>query len=620
MRQAPPRLIRWQLRCSGVANTPSLAALLTPARLFTIPPIQLLSRGYTPAGSGRAAGTPPSERPLAQRSAAASPGEGSPRPSNSYVNAKGTEPSNTFRASATGSGTTPSQQEQTAAKAVDPDAPFSFAMRDSDRGVLDHGVSPAALDFIARAEAEYRASSDHLHSIPGGPGMPEVVAETVDEVPGAVRRTVRVAAPVGETYVPSSKAHTAVRGTTGELEYQRSVEKKFLLDERSQLNLRKERQLNELLESPMPLLGKAEEAVLMLAESFYPQSLALQPRTAETVMLIMGQASLQLRLQGRTREEEAIAGVLGGGGGNHSSVCGTSPLLLSGALALPSVPFLSEMRQLYARQKAAFAAPTPLTVEHLMTSLSAVTEPSQATFQLANRVLLDCDKYVVLPTRTTYAAYFAVCRANSAVVPFAVARMKDAVQELNISLDAPMATELLRGLSEGGYIEEAVALLARLGRVPMTTPLLNASLETLLLSRQPTACFAVYESVRRAALKPNADTFTLLLLSCEQSGQWGRVTAVLAEMQRRRVKGDAQTLNLLLKGLLTEALTTYAAQLHRTMTAKGIEVWPALEDGVRRATRKSKISGSSSSGNVPSPMVGSGKGFGKRPAADRRRQ
>lgn len=547
----------WRLVLSSSGSHRCRHALCVSSRRLTIPSVERLTGAH---GEQRRTGSGERRPSFTGGFSSSAAGDGTPLLSNAYIHVKGAKAS-------------PSTKS---------DSAFVFPLKDDERGLLDRGVSAEAKHFIAEAEAQYRASSAYLHEVPGGPGMPET-RESVDQETGALRRTTRVAAPFGEMMVPSSQSRRVVRGSVGELDYQQATKGKYLLDEHSQLRLKKERQLDELLASPMPLLEKAEEVTLLLAESLYPQGLALQPRMAETVMMLLGQASLRLRLQGRTREAPQGGPLLEGA----EETVDRRPA----AVALPSVPFFEDMRLLYARQKASFAAPTPLTVEYLMTACSAVTEPNRSVFHLANRLLLDCDKFVVLPTRTAYAAFFAVCRANNAVVPFAVARLKDAVTALHVSLDAPMATELLRGLNEGGYVEEAVALLARLEGVPLTTPLLNASLETLLLSREARSCFSAYESVRAASLKPDADTYTLLLLACEQSGDWGRVTRVLAEMQQRKVRGNAQTLNLLLKGLLVRRLTAYALQLHRTMKDKKVEVWPALEHGVealqqRKASRQ----------------------------------
>ncbi|KAK7202182.1 kinetoplast ribosomal PPR-repeat containing protein 3 [Novymonas esmeraldas] len=453
---------------------------------------------------------------------------------------------------------------------------FCFAVKNTERGLLDHGVAPDALDFIAEAEQEYQASSVYLHAVPGGAAAP--VSHThVDETTGQTVTTTRVAAPFGETYVPSSRERFASRQHVGELSRQRElVDKPFMMNELAQLNLRKERQLCELLASPMPQLAKADEVAHMLLESFYEQTLALQPRTCESVMLLFSHASFLRRLEGprTTTTTPAVDGVLPAGGAGGAAV----------PLTPHDVPFLDDMRRLYTHQKRCFVSPTSLTLEHLMTALSVVAAPSTAVFHLANRLLLDADKHVVLPTRTTYAAYFGVCHMNNAM-QFAIARYTDAVHALQLPVDAPMLTALLKGLNESGYVEEAVALLTGVQHVVVSTPLLNAALETLLLSEQALSCFSLYAAMAGSAVRPNAETFTLLLLACEKSAQWGRVTEILSDMQRRRVRGSEQTLNLLLKGLLQQRLHSFAGQLHRTMVEKRVPVWKALEEGVQPMLR-----------------------------------
>lgn len=492
----------------------------------------------------------------------------SPRLSNSYLDTQRTleEDEATARASNPASADNASTPTKT---------PFRFPVKNAERGLFDHGVTPEAKDFIAEAEADYEASSAYLHDVPGGASLPETTAYT-DENTGQQVTTQRIAAPFGATYIPSSKERFAGRGHEGELARQSALlDKPFMLDEQAQLNLKKERQLTELLDSPMPALEKAEEVAHFLLESVYPQTLALQPRTGESVMLLYSQASYLRRLEGPSRG--------GGGGGGDMAQLAAGPQAAA-TLTAQDIPFLAEMRRLYTHQKRCFVSPTPLMLEHVMTTLSVVADANTSVFHLANRLLLDADKFVVLPTRTTYTAFFKVCQVNNAMT-FALARYTDALQALQLPVDAPMLTALLKGLNESGYIEEAVALLARVEHVPVSTPLLNASLETLLLSEQALACFSLYDALNASSTKPNAETYTLLLLACEKSGQWGRVTSILSDMQRRRVRGDAQTLNLLLKGLLQERLHSFARQLYQTMQLKQVPVWPALESGVKPLLR-----------------------------------
>ncbi|KEG12247.1 hypothetical protein DQ04_01861060 [Trypanosoma grayi] len=444
---------------------------------------------------------------------------------------------------------------------------YRFALKDVERGLYDHGVTPDARAAIAEAEAQYKASADYLHAVPGGVGMPELRTDDDGSTVSCIT------APLGEEYVPSHKERYALRGHVGELGLQRKAEPKYLLSAQAELNLRKERQLRELLSSPMPLLEKASETERMLHD-FYAQRMAVSSRNVEAIAAMWAHCSLEQRLSG-----SAMPSQLAGG----SSSSDISPT----AAASDAVPFLAAMRRLYFHARQTHVAPTPLVLEYLMTTLSALTVPDSSAFHLANRLYLDADKYVVLPTRTTYAAYFTICNLHNAM-SFALARFNDAVANLHIGVDAAMATALLKGLSQNGLVEEAVALLARLQHIPLDVQFFNASLEVLLLSEQPQACFAAFDALRSCPVEPTAETYTLLLLACERSGLWGRATAILADMQRRRVKGDSKTLNLLLKGLLTERLHSYARQLYETMTAKNVEVWPALEAHMGLSTKKQK--------------------------------
>ncbi|RNF23178.1 uncharacterized protein Tco025E_02872 [Trypanosoma conorhini] len=442
-----------------------------------------------------------------------------------------------------------------------PRTSYRFAVRDEERGLYDHGLDPDARLLMAEAEAQYKASADYLHAPPGGLPPPELRLDAEGATVSCI------AAPFAEEYVPSHKERYAHRGHVGELSMQRAVERKFLLNAHAELNLRKERQLCEMMSSPMPSLQKAGE-VERLLHDFYLQRLALSPRNVEAIVALWAQCSVEERLAGRAQVPQLTSSTSAGERGVDS------------VAAVDAVPFLPAMKRLYFHARQTHVAPTPLVLECLMTTLAAVSAPDSRVFHLSNRLLLDADKYVVLPTRTTYAAFFAICSLHNAM-SFAVARFKDAVVNLHVAVDATMATALLKGFCQNGLVEEALALLARIEHVPLDVHLLNASMEVLLLSAQPQACFAAFDATQSCPLQPNAETYSLLLLACERSGLWCRATAILADMQRRRVKGDTKTLNLLLKGLLKERLHDYARQLYETMVAKKVEVWPALDSHMR---------------------------------------
>lgn len=302
-----------------------------------------------------------------------------------------------------------------------------------------------------------------------------------------------------------------------------------------------------------------------------------------------------------------------------------------------TTPYLEEMRQLYRYEKQHAVAPTIHMMELLMTALSTVPAPSSTVeeeleddeedsltslpsssstsfpslpkriqrrfleqkfppsfaFHLAQRILLDCDRYVVLPTSTLLAGYIKICSMHDAMY-YAVAQLRHVMKGLNVALDADSATELLQGLTRSGQVEEALAILARMEKIPMTIRFVHTVMETLLHSSDPLACFSVYHASvgsrlsspdrrlrRLASLRPTSETFALLLLACEQSGEWGggRLNWITQEMKRFHVKGSTPCLNLLLKGLLKEERLESAAALMTRMQEKEVLVWPDLARG-----------------------------------------
>eukprot|EP00796_Vickermania_ingenoplastis_P012926 gene12926-8783_t len=461
-----------------------------------------------------------------------------------------------------------------------------FALRDEDRDWYDAGVSLEAKDFIAEAEEAYQRSWSALHSVPGGTQAECVEAETI------------LTAPFGETMVPGTKVAYALRNM------------EVRCPEPAQ-----ERQLQALLEaSAMPLLAKAEEVRQLLAAEYYPNGVALQRSTGEVVMTLFFHAGLRQRLTGESTQ--TAVPVLPGWMGEQAAAsfpAATSPPQLpphpgatsslsevSGAAAssctpvsrdlhrvapqaytFENMPYLSAMRKLYTHQKQHYVAP-PLQMEQLMVTLSAVPAAQQASsnrdapqrdavagggsrrwrrvsaageepFHLAQRLMIDAYRYVVLPSRTMLTAYIHVCRHHNRMA-IALMEVRQALLNLSITLDASMAA----------------------------ASLVNACLEALVLSPDPLAAFSTYEACfgrGGARLRPNAESFTLLLLAMDQTGYWGPVRWIAGEMKRYQVRGTPTCLNLLLKGL-KEELNRNAAELHGVMRVKQVPVWPALEEGL----------------------------------------
>lgn len=486
-------------------------------------------------------------------------------------------------------------------------------LTDLERGWYDLGVSLDAKSFAAEAEEAYRRSFEALHAPPGGVVAEQVEAE-YDEETGELLKPSRTiyTAPFGETYVPSSKMGISFRGMEGELRYQQQQMAQSrgqgpARDEASQLHLKKERELRFLLIAPvgkngMDLVTKAVYLRKLLATDFYPNELPLQPETAEGIMAVFAQASVQQRLLGTETEGRLEGGSPTPPNAVDAPPC-SSPVKLQGSkephttgLPPPSpvpysfdtMPFLSAMRALYRHQKMRFVAPTAYMIELMMVLVSSVKVPSSEingsdspSFHLAQRLLLDCDRYMVLPSRTALTAYLQICHHHNEHV-CAAAQIRHIMKNLCISLDASMMAALIRGLTQGGLVEEALELLGRMQGIPVNLDLLHASLETVLLSGDPLACFSLYHSVlskgntQSKQLRPNSDTFVLLLLACEKTGLWGSVGWIAREMQHRRIRGSPACLNLLLKGLMMEGKEAAAATLKSKMEQRRISVWPDL--------------------------------------------
>jgi hypothetical protein len=245
-------------------------------------------------------------------------------------------------------------------------------------------------------------------------------------------------------------------------------------------------------------------------------------------------------------------------------------------------PFFEVSMRLYLRMRATFSAPTASVLENLTViaaTMTALHGPTERVLSFALQLMDDSDRCAVLPSRVQFSAFFDVCAAHR-MMDVAIRRFAYAQDELYVLPDSNMCTSILRGLARNDLIDDAVAFLARVEKVPVDVSLLNTTLEVLSLSQEPLAAFAAYEAAVSGSQRvvPNTETFSHLLTACQRLEQWDRARFVLREMQVHRVRGDSRTLNLLLKGLVLADLLPLARVLLAAMRSKGVEVWPALAE------------------------------------------
>ena len=449
--------------------------------------------------------------------------------------------------------------------------------------------------------------------------------------------------PFGETMIPSDKAG-AYSGREAEYAYMTAFKQHtaptyaaVAMSPVALASQRSERAMLDVTLSPMPIAAK-RRVLGQLAAGAFEKGLMLRASSVETVIGFLAQTTKADRIAAVMAATALPPGSTAASLSLGDAAEGLTPRQLRQAasqkaltITIPN-PSQSLITSLYFHLKGTHAAPTPLIIQSVMrvlhqavlalpTSADGTVGSSQieggadastphrlasdspfqkrsreaySLFNTAHRLLLDCDKYHVLPTRTTLTHYFALC-AHFGDMDAAVRRLIDVQESLAISPNAAMFEAVLRGLVKCGLVDEAVGLLARITETQMTVQLLNASMEVLLLSADPQACHAAYSSIqnangqRSASVIPNADTFSLLLLSCEKMDDWSVAPKLLQHMQEYGVRGDANCLNLMLKGLLKNNLGAYASQLQQTMVYKNVQVWPALDEAVREVNAARRL-------------------------------
>jgi pentatricopeptide repeat protein len=430
------------------------------------------------------------------------------------------------------------------------------------RPTLYKGLTPEALEFTAITDEEHAAGESSLGARPG--------------------RKVMIA-PLLEKPVWSHQEHMSHTGREGEI---REVHPLTSIegDKQTDQRLRIENKVKRVMLSNLSRKQKAD-LLLEVSTDVQQQGLPLSAASFTDIFLTWAiaseeqeQAAIQQRLLPPGDSVEGGKGDRLGAGeenpGSDSSLgAGPFQLQLNGG----TVSYLEAMMNFYMYMRGTFTAPSAATLEYVMQTLSRVKEPNERIAHFAIRLIGDGDKFTVLPSTLTYAAFFRVCDVNGCM-SLAVSKFSDAVKELHVIADTPMCEALLTGLNRHGMIEEAIAFIGRMKGVMLDTKLANAMMNTFLLSSDPQTVFSSYESTFRGGLLPDCSTYDILLLACERTGHWEESLYVLREMQRYGIKGSPATLNLLLKGLMKlKDKKEFVEQLYLSMKAKGIAVWPTLE-------------------------------------------
>lgn len=224
----------------------------------------------------------------------------------------------------------------------------------------------------------------------------------------------------------------------------------------------------------------------------------------------------------------------------------------------------------------------------------------------AHSLLLDSDRFKLTPTEYTINAYVGVC-SRCGVMHLAVARVADYQTRHERQASAGMYAKLITGLVRQGSHKEALRAVTTMQSVPMSAHLMNAVLQAVRSSPEPTATFTVYHALtmRRhggtrhaVSAAPTLVTFSELLEALRidldrthtagasrpapSAAHQAHLDTILDGMRRYRVKGNAQVLNRLLRIMLVCGREKDAASLARTMRQRGLQVFdeisPMLQD------------------------------------------
>lgn len=216
--------------------------------------------------------------------------------------------------------------------------------------------------------------------------------------------------------------------------------------------------------------------------------------------------------------------------------------------------------------------PTPKVIQHVMMLLERVRMRNIEVEAKAHALMLDSDRFKLMPTEYTLTAYFSICAANECM-HLAVARYTDARTRLQMAPTPSMCATIIRGLLKSGQNEEAMQFVQSLDSVAITDHLLNAVLQAARLSPDPSSVFTIFRSIRGSGLPPSFETISILLEVCFDTGSYSEVPYILHLMKKYGVRGDERYSNKLLVALWRHGNPALAHRFQASMEKHGVRVY-----------------------------------------------
>jgi len=192
--------------------------------------------------------------------------------------------------------------------------------------------------------------------------------------------------------------------------------------------------------------------------------------------------------------------------------------------------------------------PSPKLIQNMMRILSLCATTNPDVEAKAHRLMLDSDRFKLIPKTTALSTYFAVCARNNAM-HIAVSRLVDAKSRLEVTPTATMVYTIMNGFRLNKRADDGIRFLTTVSNTPITKELFSEVIHTAKESSNPLSAFTFYRSMRQSSLRPDVRVMTSLIIAMEVAGDYTDAKFVLSEIMAHRVKLENDQLNRLLLAL-----------------------------------------------------------------------
>lgn len=216
--------------------------------------------------------------------------------------------------------------------------------------------------------------------------------------------------------------------------------------------------------------------------------------------------------------------------------------------------------------------PTPKLIQNMMRILSLSRVADMNVETKAHRLMLDSDRFKLIPTNLCLSTYFLVCGINNAM-HLAVARLVDCKTRLEVIVTTDMVKNIMEGFRRNNRCDDGLKFLTTVSNVPVTSSLLSTIVHTARGSSNPLSSFTFYKSLRQTDIKPDGRIINSLLQAQEVADDYSNTRFILSEMMRHRVRLETDPLNRMLIALEKAGLQTDFAKLFTTMRRHGKTIY-----------------------------------------------